>query len=52
MMSDSTLDDSPSNFIIVHKLRNFSWSPEETVLCRDRAKASGITLVSTKESSS
>ena len=51
MMGEATQDDPPFNYIVVYKLRNFSWSLDETVLCRDRLKASGVTLVSTMESS-
>ena len=51
MMGEATQDDPPFQFIVVYKLRNFSWSLDETVLCRDRLKASGVTLVSTMESS-
>ena len=51
MMGEATQDNLPSEYIVVYRLRNFSWSLEETVLCRDRLKASGVTLVSTMESS-
>ena len=51
MMGEATQDDPPFQFIVVYKLRNFSWSLDETVLCRNRLKASGVTLVSTMESS-
>lgn len=51
MMDDATGEDPPFEFIVVYKLRNFSWSLEETVLCRDRLTANGVTLVSTSESS-
>ena len=51
MMGEATQDDPPFIYIVVYRLRNFSWSLDETVLCRDRLKASGVTLVSTMESS-
>ena len=51
MMGEATQDDPPFNYIVVYRLRNFSWSLDETVLCRDRLKAKGVTLVSTMESS-
>ena len=51
MMGEATQDDPPFNFIVVYKLHNFSWSLDETVLSRDRLRASGVTLVSTMESS-
>ena len=50
-MGEATQDEPPFNFIVVYKLRNFSWSLDETVLCRDKLKASGVSLVSTTESS-
>ena len=51
MMGDATQDEPPFNFIVVYKRRDFSWSLDEAVLCRDRLRASGVTLVSTMESS-
>ena len=51
MMGEATQDDPPFNFIVVYKLRNFSWSLEETILCRDRLRANGVSLVSTAETS-
>ena len=51
MMGEATQDEPPFQYIVVYKLRNFSWSLDETVLCRDRLRASGVTLVSTMESS-
>ena len=51
MIGEATQDDPPFDYIVVYKLRNFSWSLDETVLCRDRLKASGVTLVSTMENS-
>ena len=51
MMGEATQDDPPFEYIVVYKLRNFSWSLDETVLCRDKLNASGVTLVSTMESS-
>ncbi len=51
MMEDATGDAPPFNTIVVWKLRNFSWSLDETVLCRDRLSANGVTLISTTESS-
>ena len=51
MMAEATQDDPPFNFIVVYRLRNFSWSLEESVLCRDRLRTSEVTLVSTKENS-
>ena len=49
MMGDATDDEPPFEVIVVYKLRNFSWSLDETVLCRDRMKANGVTLLSTAE---
>ena len=37
-MGEATQDEPPFNFIVVYKLRNFSWSLDETVLSRDRAQ--------------
>ena len=51
MLEDAVQDDSPFNTIIVWKLKNFSWSLDETVLCRDRLRANGVSLISTTESS-
>ena len=51
MMGEATQDDPPFRFIVVYKLRNFSWSLEETILCRDRLRANGVSLVSTAETS-
>ncbi len=51
MMGEATQDQPLFEYIVVYKLRNFSWSLDETVLCRGRLKASGVTLVSTMESS-
>ncbi len=51
MMGEATQNNPPFEYIVVYTLRNFSWSLDETVLCRDRLKASGVTLVSTMESS-
>ena len=39
LMGEATEDDPPFDVIVVYKLRNFSWSLDETVLCRDRLKA-------------
>ena len=50
MIGEATQDDPPFEYIIVYKLRNFSWSLDETVLSRDRLAAHGVTLVSTMES--
>ena len=50
MMEDATGDAPPFDTIVVWKLRNFSWSLEETILCRDRLSANGVVLVSTTES--
>ena len=50
MMGEATQDDPPFHYIVVYKLRNFPWFLDETVLCRDRLEASGVTLVSTAES--
>ena len=49
MMGEATEDDPPFDVIVVYKLRNFSWSLDETVLCRDRLKANGVSLLSTAE---
>ena len=51
MMGEATQDNPPFDYIVVYKLRNFSWSLDETVLSRDRVRASGVSLVSTTESS-
>ena len=51
MMDGATKKEPPFNLIVVRKLRNFSWLLEETVLCRDRLSANGVSLVSTTESS-
>ena len=51
MMGEATQDDPPFEYIIVYKLRNFSWSLDETVLCRVKLNARGFTLTSTMESS-
>ena len=46
MMGDATSEeDTPFDFVIVRKLRNFSWSLDETVLCRARLRARGIELI-------
>ena len=50
MMEDATADSPPFDTIVVWKLRNFSWSLEETILCRDRLNTNGVALVSTSES--
>ena len=49
MMGEATEDDPPFDVIVVYKLRNFSWSLDETVLCRDRLKVNGVSLLSTAE---
>ena len=51
MMGEATQDEPSFHYIVVYRLRNFSWSLDETVLSRDRLRASGVTLVSTMESS-
>ena len=51
MMGEATQDAPPFYFIVVYKLRNLSWSQEETVLCRGRLSANGVSLVSTMDSS-
>ena len=51
MMGEATQDEPPFHYIVVYRLRNFSWSLDETVLSRDKLRASGVTLVSTMESS-
>ena len=51
MMGEATQHEPPFELIVVYKLRNFSWSLDETVICRDRLKAHGVSLVSTLESS-
>ena len=38
MMNEATQDVPPFQYIIVYKLRNFSWSLDETVLCRIGSK--------------
>ena len=50
-MDDATKESPPFDVIVVWKLRNFSWSLEETVLCRDKLIACGVRLISTAESS-
>ena len=49
MMGEATDEEQPFDVIVVYKLRNFSWSLDETVLCRDRLKANGVSLLSTAE---
>ena len=49
MMGEATEENPPFDVIVVCKLKNFSWSLDETVLCRDRLKANGISLLSTAE---
>ena len=49
MMGDATEQDPPFDAIVVYKLRNFSWSLDETALCWDRLKANGVNLLSTAE---
>ena len=49
MMGEATDDEPPVDVIVVYKLRNFSWSLDETVLCRARLKANGVSLLSTAE---
>ena len=51
MMEDATNEAPPFDSIVVRKLRNFSWLLEETVLCRDRLRANGVSLISTVETS-
>ena len=51
MMGEATQDEPPFDCIVVYKLRNFSWSLDETVLCRDRLRTNGVSLVSTMETS-
>ena len=51
MMGEATQDNTPFQFIVVYELRNFAWSLDETVLCWDRLRVNGVTLVSTAESS-
>ena len=50
IIEDTTEEGPPFDSIIVQKLRNFSWSIEETVLCRDRLSASGVRLILPTES--
>ena len=50
-MGEATQDEPPFDFIVVYMLRNFSWSLDETILCRAKLRASGVSLVSTAESS-
>ena len=49
MMEDATKGSPPFDVIVVWKLRNFSWSLEETVLCRGKLTANGVRLISTTE---
>ena len=49
MMGEATDENPPFDVIVVWKLRNFSWSLDETVLCRDRLKANRVILISTTE---
>ena len=51
MMDEATDEKQPFDVIVVYKLKNFSWSLDETVLCRARLKANGTILLSTPESS-
>ena len=50
MTGEAAQDEPPFQYIVVYKLRNFSWSLDETVPCRDGLRASGVPLVSTMES--
>ena len=49
MMVEATDDQPLFDVIVVYKLRNFSWSLDETGLCRARLKANGVSLLSTAE---
>ena len=49
LMGEATDDDPPFDVIVVYKLKNFSWSLDETVLCRAKLKAHGVSLLSTAE---
>ena len=49
IMVEATDDQPPFDIIVVYKLRNFSWSLDETGLCRARLKANGVSLLSTAE---
>ena len=49
MISQTTLDDSPLDFIVVWKLHLFSKSLEETIELRDKLRRVGTKLVSTTE---
>lgn len=46
MMEEATSDAPPFGVIVVRRRQNFSWSLDETVLCRDRLDASGVSLLS------
>ena len=50
-MEDAISEAPPFDTIVVWKLRNFSWSLDETVLCRDRLRSNGVSLLSAAESS-
>ena len=50
IIENTTVEGPPFDSIIVQKLKNFSWSIEETVLCRDRLSASGVRLIQATES--
>ena len=50
MMGEATQQAPPFQYTVVHRLRNFSWSLDETVLSRDRLRASGVTLAAAAKS--
>ena len=50
IIEDTTEEGPPFDSVIVQKIRNFPWSLEETVLCRDRLSASGVRLIQPTES--
>ena len=49
MMGEAADENRPFDVIVVCKLKNFSWSLDETVLCRAKLKANGVILLSTAE---
>ena len=51
MIEAATKEIPPLDPMIVRKLRDFSRVLQETILCRDRPSAYGVSLISTMESS-
>ena len=51
MMGEAAQDAPTLEYIASNKPRNFSWSLDDTELCRDRLTANGVSLVSTVKTS-